>query len=358
MTEHHHARCWKVEDWPAVDRCAWETILASGDILDGDAGSASHWKPTTIHKYRRGYGRWLDFLASSERLETTSSPVERISPAHLRAYIAYLEGSCAPFTVYTRISELLAVIHAMAPTQDWSWLKRAVNRLQRRAEAEKPAKAVRSSADLLSWSLDAMAAIQGRSQTQGRIGLYDATRYRDAFIIGLLSLRPVRLRNLAMIELGKHLTQTTEGFHLSFESRETKTGRPISFPLSNCLTGPLNTYLADYRTRLLDGGSSNHLWISQYGQSMTENALYTRIEKVTARTFGQRINPHRFRDCAATTMAIEDPEHVRIVASILGHTTLATAERYYNQAQTMEAGRRYQTGILGLRKQLARENAP
>ena len=28
--------------------------------------------------------------------------------------------------------------------------------------------------------------------------------------------------------------------------------------------------------------------------------------------FGHALNPHLFRDCAATSIAIEDPDHVRI----------------------------------------------
>ena len=61
------------------------------------------------------------------------------------------------------------------------------------------------------------------------------------------------------------------------------------------------------------------------------------------------INPHLFRDCAATTIAIEDPEHVRIASQILGHRSAATTERYYNQAQTIDAARRYQDFLVALR---------
>jgi integrase len=56
-----------------------------------------------------------------------------------------------------------------------------------------------------------------------------------------------------------------------------------------------------------------------------------------------------FRDCAATSIAIEDPKHVRIASQILGHRSTATTERYYNQARAIDAARRYQDFLLTLR---------
>ena len=62
------------------------------------------------------------------------------------------------------------------------------------------------------------------------------------------------------------------------------------------------------------------------------------------------INPHLFRDCAATTIAIEDPPHVRIASQLLGHRTFSTTEKYYNQARGLEASRIMQNHVLSLRR--------
>ena len=43
----------------------------------------------------------------------------------------------------------------------------------------------------------------------------------------------------------------------------------------------------------------------------------------TAAAFGHPVNPHLFRDCAATSIAIDDPQHVRIASQILGHRSAA-----------------------------------
>jgi len=50
------------------------------------------------------------------------------------------------------------------------------------------------------------------------------------------------------------------------------------------------------------------------------------------------INPHLFRDCAATTIADEDPNRVRMSAPVLGHTDFRTTEAYYIAANTRVAG--------------------
>ncbi len=52
---------------------------------------------------------------------------------------------------------------------------------------------------------------------------------------------------------------------------------------------------------------------------------------------------------AETKIAIEDSEHVHLVPDILGHTTSATAERFYNQASSLSASRTYQRVIRMIR---------
>jgi hypothetical protein len=52
---------------------------------------------------------------------------------------------------------------------------------------------------------------------------------------------------------------------------------------------------------------------------------------------GRPINPYLFRDCAATSVAIDDPRHIGIAWRLLGHRTPKTTEQYYNQARSVEA---------------------
>jgi integrase len=79
---------------------------------------------------------------------------------------------------------------------------------------------------------------------------------------------------------------------------------------------------------------------------MTQMALYDQIRQRTHEGLGKDVNPHLFRDAAATTMAVEDPQHVRLASPLLGHRDPSTTERFYQQAQSLEAHREF-TEVLG-----------
>jgi integrase len=94
----------------------------------------------------------------------------------------------------------------------------------------------------------------------------------------------------------------------------------------------------------------NALWVSSHGTPMSAMEVYNRIRKHTQEAFGAPINTHLFRDAAATTLAIADPENVRVAAPLLGHRTFTTTERYYQQAKSFEAHRQYITALFGKNK--------
>ncbi len=76
-----------------------------------------------------------------------------------------------------------------------------------------------------------------------------------------------------------------------------------------------------------------------------------RIAKLTERHLGKRVSLQRFRHCAATTIASTSPELTRIIRPLLAHTTNRTAERYYNRARMIDAGRRHAATLSNLEKQ-------
>ncbi len=175
-----------------------------------------------------------------------------------------------------------------------------------------------------------------------------AKDFRDGLMIAFLAARPLRIANFANLQLDKHVKLTSSGYLIDIPGEETKTGHPIETFVPEELCGWLSIYLTNYRPVLLGGPPSKYLWLHRDGAYLP-GSLSQRISKLTARTVGIVISPHLFRDCAATTIATDDPEHVLIIAPILGHTTLRTAERHYNHAQGLEANRRLQGSIRNLR---------
>jgi integrase len=69
--------------------------------------------------------------------------------------------------------------------------------------------------------------------------------------------------------------------------------------------------------------------------------------------FQQRLTPHDFRRCAATTIAEYKPEEYHIIRAILGHSTGATADKHFVKAKATHAARAVQAAVIHRRKALA-----
>jgi integrase/recombinase XerD len=127
-------------------------------------------------------------------------------------------------------------------------------------------------------------------------------------------------------------------------------------PFPDELAANLQRYLERHRPVLLEVGQrhgrppTEALWVSAVGRAMSYANISLQVRRRTKAAFGKPVNPHLFRDCAATSIAIAAPERVRMILPVLGHASLATSERHYNQAQTLEAGRRYQQTLAERRQ--------
>jgi integrase/recombinase XerD len=342
-------RCLKVNEWAEADQIAWEKLFEPGDVLDGTVGLGHHWCEDTRQKYRGGYGRWLTFLISSGRYQADLPPEERVTREAVSAYIDQLYAQVASWTVWSRIAELLAVCRAIAPSTDWSWLNRAVRRLEARGQDSKDKHSrLRPASEIAAWSYRELDRILKAPPAR-----HAETRFRDALLVGLLIACPtMRLRNLSRIEIGRHLLQLRGRYELRFQGFEMKARKPIEIPVPEQLAPYIDHYINQVRPVLLNGAYSDRLWITQYGQRMTGKAIHARVSKTTERVFGRPINPHLFRDCAVTSVAIEDPKHIGIAAPILGHTDPRTTEKHYIQAQQLHAGRALGQSLKELRAQL------
>jgi integrase len=138
-------------------------------------------------------------------------------------------------------------------------------------------------------------------------------------------------------------------------AEEAKTGTPLEFVWPELLAPVLQTWLDRWRPVLCARSgrwsrpAETALWISSDGSPMSARAIYDRIIERTRQAFGIAINPHFFRDIAATTLAHADPEHIRISAQLLGHSSFVTTEQYYVRANMVAANRRRQESLLRLR---------
>jgi len=353
---HDPARyCLPPEAWPVQERDAYEAALRPGDLLE-PGGLAAEWSPHSRRKNAKGYGRWLTWLSVQGLLDPCVSPADRITRARVVAYVSDLQRLNAPFTVLARVEELAHMLRVMIPGYDVGWLHRLAGRARATAVSSRnKRRRVKPSEQLVDFGLEMMATADSAN---GGTPLARAVTYRDGLMIALLAARPLRRRNFAALEVGRHLVPVGNTYWLRFAALETKTRQPIDVPFPAGLLPHLERYLSHYRPLLAQRtGRWNRghpatvaLWVSTHGSAMTEIGIYFRIMKLTKKRFGEVVNPHLFRDGAATSIAIEDPEHVRCTTAVLGHGSLVTSEKYYNQAGSLDASRRLQSHVLDLRR--------
>jgi integrase/recombinase XerD len=337
--------CLKFELWPAADREMWASLVNPGHILDG-AGRGSRWRPASRKRFQRDYGYWLSFLVES-RVDLQIPPAMRATPQRVRDYLRTM-ADLSPTTRAMRVEGLSIIIRSAAPEIDMEWLREAQRRLYVIAKRE-PIKAKRLRVVASNMLYVAGIGLMEKACEIDRLPSSRAMDFRDGLMIALLALRPLRLTNYAGLRVGVHLHETSTGYRIDIPGSETKSGRPIELPVPDTLVVRMRCYLREHRRLLVGQPASDYLWINRSKRCFTPGHLSQHIAKLTERLVGVRVNPHLFRDCAATTIATIDPTHVRIIPAILGHADLATSERHYNHARTLEAGRCYQAVIRQVR---------
>jgi integrase/recombinase XerD len=170
----------------------------------------------------------------------------------------------------------------------------------------------------------------------------------------------LRVKNLLAIEIGVHLQLVGGQAMLAFQASETKQKRPVFMSWPPALVPALMRYLQQARPALLAArgprdparphrAAGTNLWVGQGGTPLTPGGLQKLLLRHTRRRFGHFINAHLFRDCTATTLANQDPNHVHHAAPLLGHADLWMTERGYIASDSRIALQRHHDLMSAIR---------
>ncbi|MGB3387871.1 MAG: site-specific integrase [Pseudaminobacter sp.] len=245
------------------------------------------------------------------------------------------------------IGAVKRILDVIAPETDWTWLQRMCANLKTvaRPSRDKFAHAV-TPEQMFDLGISMMNEAEDK---EIRLHPYVSTKARDGLIIAMLISCPVRIANLAEIEIGRHLLFDTDHYWLAFTEVETKTGKEYKSDLPPSLTSRIDWYLNIHRPRLLalgNGSATRRLWIDREGKPMSEAAIRTQIENNSRKEFGKRVWPHLFRTIAVTGLVDEAPEQIGIAPDLLGHTNDQTFRKYYLLATGTRAHQAVQATIL------------
>jgi integrase/recombinase XerD len=336
--------------WPQSDCEAWNRAVSAGNPFT-DAGRGASWAEATQRRYRWAWGRWLTFLRHQADPGENPSGIGAMTAPRLEAFVDLLRTQdLASLSIAGTIEALSHLLYAMAPEQDWNWLRCIRNRLKAQATPAKPVSPhLLPIGRIFDRALSTMDLAEHRPP---RRPLQDSVWFRDGLMLALLAATALRAKNFMGLKLDTHLVRTDEGWRLVVPAAEVKNKQPLEGAIPDELTRYLDRYVEHHRPRLAQGCRSDAFWITYEGRPMSANGA-VRIVKLSLRHLGRRLSAHLFRHCLATSIATDHPSDALLIRSLLGHTTIWTAERHYNKAQMIDAGRRHAEAIDELRRMLA-----
>jgi integrase len=180
----------------------------------------------------------------------------------------------------------------------------------------------------------------------------DALRVMLALAVELLLVAPMRIGNLAGLDITRHFVRTGHGrsgtVHLVIPAAETKNNAAYELELPKESATLLKTYVATYHRRL-SAEPSSWLFPGLQGGRRVTTTFSSAISAFVQRETGIRMNVHLFRHLAAKLHLETYPEDIETARRILGHQSVTTTLRSYAETKTAAAFRRYDNLIAGLR---------
>lgn len=293
----------------------------------------------------------MGWLTVSDPEALKEPPAARATGTRLLRWLDALEH-LSPMTRQLALNGVLRVLRASAPELNWSdrlGPGRQIRRNSLGARSDRKLGRVLSSAVLLRAGLTLASSGAQAANTR----LEEAKRQKDGTMVAVLALLPVRRRAFVGLRLGQSIHLSGDNIYISLPEELTKTGVAWETRVPAEVSMHLRRYVFETRPFLLSRGSEAHdlLWVSSRGAPYQLSYFGTAMAKITKRITGVRVSPHLFRDAAATTLARTSSASAALIAPVLAHTNLGTAERHYIQAGSIEAGRDYAAVLARIRRE-------
>jgi integrase len=175
-----------------------------------------------------------------------------------------------------------------------------------------------------------------------------AVKLQTALLIDLLTVAPLRMKNLLGLCLDRHVVRLSDEVLLSIPVEETKNSVEITLPLPSDTVELLDLYLAVARP-VLAGSPSPFLFPGRNGGHKHHVSVASQITTATHREVGVRLHPHLFRHLACKLL-LEQGGELETARSLMAHKQIATTAKFYASLEQRKAAKRYDALIDGLRK--------
>jgi hypothetical protein len=244
----------------AADIEAYLAHLAGGSLFD--ANSRAPASPTTLRDVRLRLFQMAAALVHSGRTpETIRSLADLVAPEAVKAELNFFWTRNGKRKTGQLHNFALGVIKVakwwvQAPPEQI----KALQEIRRTVDPKQTGMTARNRARLRQFDdpenlrrlIDLPEALL-KALPRSTSPSYDqAIRVQSALAIAILTIAPMRMRNLASLCLGRHVVQTRVGGvrHVVIPPEEVKNATPLSFEVSEAVGYVLDIYLERYRPRL------------------------------------------------------------------------------------------------------------
>jgi len=171
-----------------------------------------------------------------------------------------------------------------------------------------------------------------------------------AVAIGILSIAPVRLANLAAIRLGINLVKPDgpdSNYWLDFADHDVKNRVPLRYRLPGYLTRLIDEYVHEFRPALLRRRNEDWLFPGQRGGAKGKVSFSGQISDRIHKATGVRMTVHQFRHAAGALILQSRPGEYELVRRLLGHRNVQTTVDSYIGLENIQASEIFGGIVVG-----------
>jgi len=196
------------------------------------------------------------------------------------------------------------------------------------------------------------AKVSREVKAAGAISGKDAQRMTMVTAVELLIVAPMRVGNLAALDLDRHIIQVGKGrdriCYLDVPAQEVKNSEAVEAMLPAGSRDLLEAYVSTYRN-VICPGPSPFLFPNASGGARNTIAFSRSITQFIEKETGVTMHAHLFRQLAGKLHIARSPQDLETIRRILGHKNVATTAKYYVKQETEQAFRRYDETLQALR---------
>jgi integrase len=185
-----------------------------------------------------------------------------------------------------------------------------------------------------------------------KAGVSAALQMQLAVATEVLLMAPLRLGNLAGIDLSRHLVFTHGGRRctLVLQDNETKNKVDLEFPLPETSTALIRRYLDNYRPRLVRDARCTALFPGEAAEAKHAGTLRVQLTEAIKTCADLQVNPHLFRHIGAKIFLDRNPGAYEVIRRVLGHKSMKTTTGFYTGLEAAAAARHFDETVLRLRQ--------